>query len=99
MLTNPQPLTRVLLLASVLTLVFLTVVRAQDATLAPAIDQIAVVGARGVALQATLTQASIAQLAPGVLLTVKARSADGQLLYVQTETRQVGWVMAGTCWW
>jgi len=95
MLTNPQPLTRVLLLASVLTLVFLTVVRAQDATLAPAIDQIAVVGARGVALQATLTQASIAQLAPGVLLTVKARSADGQLLYVQTETRQVGWVMAG----
>ncbi len=94
MRTNRKQLTHVVLLAGLLTLLFMTVVRAQDTAPALAIDQIAVVGAQGATLQHSLTQAALAQLAPSVLLTVKARSTDGQLLYVQTETRQLGWVAA-----
>jgi len=33
-------------------------------------------------------------LAPGALLMIQGRSADGQYLYVQTETRSTGWVAA-----
>ncbi len=85
----------VLLLIACLGGGFIPVVRAQDPAPALVGDQIAVVGARGVVLNHSLTQQPLAELAPGALLTVQARSADGQLLYVQSETRQLGWVAAG----
>ncbi len=98
----PKQLLRLLLLTILLTLVTVGAragVRAQTSAPASSSNQmgelIGVVGSQGAQLQHSLTQQPLAQLAPGALLTVQARSADGQLLYVQTEARQSGWVAAG----
>ena len=81
----------ILLLAGVLTFGLLTAVRAQNTTASPA-DQVAVVGAQGAVLHHVLTQAPLAKLPPGALLTVMARSPDGQLLFASSEADTSGWV-------
>lgn len=83
-----------LLLTATLVVIFMTVVRAQSLGPALPTGQVAVVGARGALLQHVLTQQPVVQLSPGALVTVKARSADGQLFFAQTEARQSGWVAA-----
>ncbi|MEZ4736687.1 MAG: SH3 domain-containing protein [Caldilineaceae bacterium] len=82
-----------LLTASVLLMV-MTAVHAQNSAPVLSNGQIGVVGARGVVLRHALTQQPLVQLPPGTLLTIKARSVDGQYLYAQTEDRQSGWVVA-----
>jgi Tol biopolymer transport system component len=85
------------LLSSVLCLLvfllsgFMTTVRAQNTKASPE-DQVAVVGARGAVLHHVLTQEPLAQLPPGALLTVMARSPDGQLLFASSEAQISGWV-------
>lgn len=77
-----------------LTVLLMARVRAQSQTPVLPNGQIAVVGAHGAMLHHVLTQQPLVQLPPGALVTVKARSADGQLFYAQTEARQSGWVAA-----
>ena len=81
-----------ILMAAILSISLLATVRAQNSAPALSGDRLAVVGARGALLRHVLTQEPLGQLSPGALVTVKARSEDGQYLFVQTETRQSGWV-------
>lgn len=91
----PSRIGYMLLIMMCVSSIFLTVVRAQNSAPALSNGQIGVVGARGVVLHHALTQQPLVQLPPGALLTIKARSVDGQYLYAQTEDRQSGWVAAG----
>ena len=70
---------------------FRTTVQAQNTTASPA-DQVAVVGARGAVLHHVLTQEPLTELPPGALVTVMARSPDGQLLFASSEAHTSGWV-------
>ena len=80
------------LLSSVFLLLgLMTVVRAQTTTASPT-DQVAVVGAQGAVLRHVLTQERLVALPPGALLTVMARSPDGQLLFASSEAQISGWV-------
>lgn len=81
-----------ILVAAIFSIFHLAAVRAQNSAPALSGDRLAVVGARGALLQHVLTQEPLGQLSPGALVTVKARSEDGQYLFVQTEARQSGWV-------
>jgi dipeptidyl aminopeptidase/acylaminoacyl peptidase len=81
----------IILLAGLLSVGLLTTVRAQNTTASPA-DQVAVVGAQGAVLHHVLTQAPLAELPPGALVTVMARSPDGQLLFASSEAQTSGWV-------
>jgi dipeptidyl aminopeptidase/acylaminoacyl peptidase len=82
----------IILVAAIFSIFHLMVVRAQNSAPVLSSDRLAVVGARGAQLHHVLTQQPLGQLSPGALVTVKARSEDGQLLFVQTETQQSGWV-------
>jgi uncharacterized protein YraI len=76
---------------SIILLVGLLLAGLTAAVTAQSNNQIAVVGAHGAVLQQDDGQ-PVVTLAPGALLMVQGRSADGQQLYVQTEARQDGWV-------
>lgn len=82
----------ILLLTGLLSLAFMTVVRAQNSAPALPDEQVAVVGAQGAVLHHLLSQQPLSTLPPGALLTVMARTLDGQFLFAHSEANESGWV-------
>lgn len=93
-LTDPQKLTHplaLLLHCCLLLALVLPAHRLAAQTATQTTDQIAVVGAQGATLIPEGSGTPLT-LEAGALLLVKGRSQDALLLYVQTETRQRGWL-------
>lgn len=86
---------RILLVVVLLTLALMTAVRAQNSAPARPDDQVAVVGARGAVLHHVVSQQPLSPLPPGALLTVMARTPDGQFLFAHSEADESGWVATG----
>ena len=83
---------RILFVGGLLSLLLMTAVRAQNSAPVQPDDEVAVVGARGAVLYHVLSQQPLAQLPPGALLTIMARTPDGQFLFAHSEANESGWV-------
>lgn len=83
---------RILFFSGLLSLLLMTAVRAQNSAPAQPDDEVAVVGAHGAVLHHVLSQQPLSQLPPGALLTIMARTPDGQFLFAHSEANESGWV-------
>ncbi|MFN8490624.1 MAG: hypothetical protein U0350_23745 [Caldilineaceae bacterium] len=85
----------ILLLSGLCWLVLLGFAQAQTVVMPTAAGRLAVVRGQGTTLLTTGTPARSVHLVAGALVVVQGRSADGSLLYAQTETQDAGWVAVG----
>lgn len=83
---------RILLFVGLLSMLLMTAVRAQNSPPQQLDDAVAVVGARGAVLHHVLSQQPLSQLAPGALITIMARTPDGQFVFAHSEADESGWV-------